>query len=318
MQVCSVVAGNTAPSASGIPFSPSVTAIRMSLTPRVLRSLNTFIQNFAPSVVSIHRPENLARAVAPHAQRQIHRLVAHHALFADLHPQSVEEHHRIDRLQRPGLPGRHLRQHPVGHRADQVGTDLGAVGFKQITPGSRAPSGRAHTAPRCLSSKPVKRRACLGTSSGSKLPSRSRGVSIRTCPSPVSTVLARAAVALVGRRSRAARAPARSPGDGPAPPSSAASISACLKATPPRLIASPVIGPVRKWATSSFGIDGSLATSRDTLLRSARHNALLGVRYASHTELRTGSRDRLRAFPPERKLQQRSSVSFGGHHPMNG
>ena len=28
----------------------------MSLTPRVFRSLNTFIQNFAPSVVSIHRP----------------------------------------------------------------------------------------------------------------------------------------------------------------------------------------------------------------------------------------------------------------------
>jgi hypothetical protein len=39
-----------------------------------------------------------------------------------------------------------------------------------------------------LSSKAVKRRACFGTSSGSKLPSRSRGVSISTLPSPVSTV----------------------------------------------------------------------------------------------------------------------------------
>src|SRR5271166_2614478 len=29
-------------------------------------------------------------------------------------------------------------------------------------------------------------------------------------------------------------------------------------------IASPFIGPVRKWATNSFGTDGSLATSRDT------------------------------------------------------
>ena len=37
MQVCSVVAGNTADSASGIPFRPSVTAIRMSATPRVAR-----------------------------------------------------------------------------------------------------------------------------------------------------------------------------------------------------------------------------------------------------------------------------------------
>ena len=56
MQVCSVVRGNTAASAAGMPVSPSVTAIRMSFTPRVFRSLNTFIQNFAPSVVSIHRP----------------------------------------------------------------------------------------------------------------------------------------------------------------------------------------------------------------------------------------------------------------------
>ena len=56
MQVCNVVRGNTASNAAGIPVSPSVTAIRMSFTPRVFRSLNTFIQNFAPSVVSIHRP----------------------------------------------------------------------------------------------------------------------------------------------------------------------------------------------------------------------------------------------------------------------
>lgn len=56
MQVCSVVAGNTTASASGMPFRPSVTAIRMSFTPRVFKSLNTFIQNLAPSVFSIHRP----------------------------------------------------------------------------------------------------------------------------------------------------------------------------------------------------------------------------------------------------------------------
>ena len=50
-----------------------------------------------------------------------------------------------------------------------------------------------------LSSKPVKRRSCLGMSSGSKLPSRSRGTSMRSGPSSVSTVLALAAVAVVGR-----------------------------------------------------------------------------------------------------------------------
>ena len=56
MQVCKVVAGNTAASASGMPFKPSVTAIRISPTPRVFKSLKTFIQNLAPSVPSIHRP----------------------------------------------------------------------------------------------------------------------------------------------------------------------------------------------------------------------------------------------------------------------
>src|ERR1700756_4473578 len=56
MQVCSVVAGKTAPRASGMPLRPSVTAIRISATPRVFRSLKTFIQNLAPSVFSIQMP----------------------------------------------------------------------------------------------------------------------------------------------------------------------------------------------------------------------------------------------------------------------
>ena len=39
-----------------------------------------------------------------------------------------------------------------------------------------------------LSSKPVKRRSCLGMRIGSNRPSRSRGMSIRSGPSSVSTV----------------------------------------------------------------------------------------------------------------------------------
>lgn len=54
---------------------------------------------------------------------------------------------------------------------------------------SRTVMPRAYMAT-ILSSKPVKRRSCFGISSGAKLPSRSRGTSIRTGPSPVSTVLA--------------------------------------------------------------------------------------------------------------------------------
>ena len=56
MQVCNVVAGKTAPRACSMPLSPSVTAIRMSCTPRAFSSLKTRIQNFAPSVFSIQIP----------------------------------------------------------------------------------------------------------------------------------------------------------------------------------------------------------------------------------------------------------------------
>ena len=35
------------------------------------------------------KPQNLTRAVAAHAQCQIHRFVAHNVVFPDLHPQCV-------------------------------------------------------------------------------------------------------------------------------------------------------------------------------------------------------------------------------------
>jgi hypothetical protein len=88
--------------------------------------LKTFIQNFAPSVFSIHSP-TMSRAVAQHAQRQVDRLVAHHRVLSDLHPQCVEVHHRVHRLQRPGLPGRDLGHHGVGHQTDELRRHLGAV-----------------------------------------------------------------------------------------------------------------------------------------------------------------------------------------------
>ena len=61
MQVCSVVSGNTAASASRMPWRSSVTAMRMSWQPRTLRSVKTFVQNFAPSVCSIQIAEDVPR-----------------------------------------------------------------------------------------------------------------------------------------------------------------------------------------------------------------------------------------------------------------
>jgi hypothetical protein len=42
------------------------------------------------------------------------------ALVADLDPKRVEEHQRIERLERPVLPFGDLVEHGVGHRADQI------------------------------------------------------------------------------------------------------------------------------------------------------------------------------------------------------
>ena len=56
MQVCTVVCGKIASIASGNPLSPSTQQIRMSWTPRCLRSVRTCIQNFAPSLAWNHMP----------------------------------------------------------------------------------------------------------------------------------------------------------------------------------------------------------------------------------------------------------------------
>src|SRR3954466_5271386 len=68
---------------------------------------------------------------------------------------------------------------------------------------------------------------------------------------------------------------------------------------PAALIASPVIGPVRNCATSSFGIEGRPATTRSSFLVRLGIRRLLGVGYASHTELRTGSSVTVRRRRPE-------------------
>ena len=51
-----MVSGKAAVIASGKPFSPSTTAIRMSWTPRLRSSVITESQNFAPSFSAIQSP----------------------------------------------------------------------------------------------------------------------------------------------------------------------------------------------------------------------------------------------------------------------
>jgi len=65
--------------------------------------------------------QDILGPVGHDAQGNVDSFVAHEAFVTDLHPQSVEEHQRIARIERPVLPFRDLIQNGIGHRRDQIG-----------------------------------------------------------------------------------------------------------------------------------------------------------------------------------------------------
>lgn len=129
-----MVSGNTALIASGKPFRPSTTAIRMPAMPRFLSSFCTLSQNLAPSVCSIQMPSTLLRAVRLDAQRDVHRLIADEPLVADLYTERVKEHQRIAGVERATLPFGDRLQHGVGNRRDQIRRHVDAVKLFEMPP----------------------------------------------------------------------------------------------------------------------------------------------------------------------------------------
>ena len=73
----------------------------------------------------------IARALAVDPDGQVDRPVRDDPV-ADLDHQGVDEDHRVDRVQRPGLPFGQPVQYPVGDRADRVPGDLRAVDLGQV------------------------------------------------------------------------------------------------------------------------------------------------------------------------------------------
>ncbi len=144
MQVCTIVCGNTASIASGKPFSPSQQMMNASATPRFLSSVITFSQNFAPSVVSIHMPQHFLLALEADAQRQVHVLVLHLPLLADLQHDRVQVDHRPDRIQRPAC---HFvtSSTTASVTAEISDGEISVPYSSDSAPGSRAPSSRART-----------------------------------------------------------------------------------------------------------------------------------------------------------------------------
>lgn len=76
--------------------------------------------------------ENLLLALRGERQNDVHCLVPHQPVIPDLDPQRVEEHHRVDRVERPVLPGGHLVEHRVGHPRDEIGRHLDLIELAQM------------------------------------------------------------------------------------------------------------------------------------------------------------------------------------------
>jgi len=131
MHVCTIVLGNTASIASGNPLSPSTQAIRMSWTPLLelgddlhpeLRALG-FLEPQA---------EHVAVTVHGDAQGEVAGAALHASALTDLEHQAVQEHDRIDVIERPRGPGPGVVHHGVSDAADQIPADLDAIELLQV------------------------------------------------------------------------------------------------------------------------------------------------------------------------------------------
>ena len=85
------------------------------------------------------------------------RLVADHAFVADLDADRIEKDKRVNRIERPLLPGGDLVEHGVRDRADQIGRHLDPVKLLQVPRDLRVLMPRAYI-DTIFSSNPGKRR----------------------------------------------------------------------------------------------------------------------------------------------------------------
>ena len=76
--------------------------------------------------------QNMLLAFAIERQGEVDGLVLDHALVADLHPQSVEENHWVDRVERPVPPLAHLVEDGVSDPAEEVGRDIDGIELAQV------------------------------------------------------------------------------------------------------------------------------------------------------------------------------------------
>lgn len=114
----------TALMGSGKPRSLSTTAIRMSYSPRLFRSMKTFSENLALSVCSIHSPSNSLQLSPRTPKARLHGLVIHCAFVSDFYVPRIEIHDLIHRFEWPLLPLRYFVKDLVGDAEMRSGETL--------------------------------------------------------------------------------------------------------------------------------------------------------------------------------------------------
>ena len=132
MRVCTTVSGKVALIASGKPLRPSTTATRYILDTPVLELIHDAQPELGALGLLDPQPEDLARAVGQHRQRDIDGFIPNKTLVPDLDPDGVEEDDRVAGIQRPVLPFTHFLKDRIRHRRDQVRRDIETVDFLQV------------------------------------------------------------------------------------------------------------------------------------------------------------------------------------------
>jgi len=98
----------------------------------VLQFVHDAQPEFGTFVLFEPKPQDFLGAVGPDAKCNVHRLIAHGSLVADLDPKRIEKDQRVGCFQRTRLPGGDFLEHRIRHRADQVGRDLDAIQIAQM------------------------------------------------------------------------------------------------------------------------------------------------------------------------------------------
>ena len=169
-------------------MSPSQQTISTSLMPRLASSAHAPAQNFAPSDVWTQMPRTCLTPSRSTPTATWAARCAPGPVF-DFHHDSVQILDRIQRLQRPSLPGLDLSGDLVGDLGDrlvgQLGADRGGqVGLNVAHRHAAGIQADDHLIEAAEAARPLRYQLRV------KLPLRSRGTASSTSPTSLETVLA--------------------------------------------------------------------------------------------------------------------------------